>query len=156
LLLLLLVDHRLNAHNSDVHCCCCIAGVVTQLLAQLDPSDPLACLVALQLLQELVVYIGGSAARLMQQLLLPSLLQLLDDPNTAPGAFPIAARLVAAAAQEAAGGASSNGAAAMEVDGAVYSNGNGVVAGGQQGDAAGALLAKMQEALDDRWVLCQQ
>jgi hypothetical protein len=89
----------------------------------------------------------------MQQLLLPSLLQLLDDPSTAPGAFPIAARLVAAAAQEAVTGASSNGAAAaMEVDGVGHSNGNGVVAAGQGGDAAGALLVKMQEVLDDRWV----
>jgi hypothetical protein len=86
----------------------------------------------------------------MQQLLLPSLLQLLDDPSTAPGAFPIAARLVAAAAQEAAAGPSSNGAAAMEVDGAAHSNGNGVAADVQPGDAAGALLMKMQEVLDDR------
>ncbi|KAF6252628.1 hypothetical protein COO60DRAFT_1552102 [Scenedesmus sp. NREL 46B-D3] len=126
------------------------SGVVTQLLEQLNPADPLACLVALQLLQELVINVGGSAARLMQQLLLPSLLQLLDDPSTAPGAFPIAARLVAAAALEAAGGLRSNGAAAMEVDGAAHSNGNGVAVEGQPGDAAGALLAKMQEVLDDR------
>lgn len=121
-----------------------VAGVVTQLLQQLDPRDPLACLVALQLLQELVIHIGGSAARLMQQLLLPSLLQLLDDPNAAAGAFPIAARLVAAAAEEAAG----SGAAAMDVDGvAAYSNGNGTAG---HGDTSQALLAKMQEVLDDR------
>jgi hypothetical protein len=107
--------------------------------------------VALQLLQELVVFTGGSAARLMQQLLLPSLLELLADPSTAPGAFPIAARLVAAAAaEEAAAGVSSNGAAAMEVDGVAHSNGNGVADYAYAGDAAGALLMKMQEVLDDR------
>jgi hypothetical protein len=101
-------------------------------------------------LQELVPHIGGAAATLMQELLLPSLIPLLDDPSTASGAFPIAAQLVAAAV--AAPGSISNGPAAMEVDGgaAAAASGNGVVG---HTSAADVLLSKMAGVLDDRWVL---
>jgi hypothetical protein len=84
----------------------------------------------------------------MQDLLLPALLPLLDDPSTAAGAFPIAAQLVAAAAA-AAGGVSS----AMDVDGtsaAAVANGNGNGLCGHS-SAADVLLSKMSEVLDDRW-----
>lgn len=118
------------------------SGVVGQLVGQLDPSDPLSCLVGLQLLQELVIT-AGPAAQLMQQLLLPALLRLMDDPGTAAGAMPMAARLVAAAA---AAGYSGPGAAAAHVDG------NGVSAMDVDGDvdASTAVLARIQDVLDDR------
>lgn len=77
----------------------------------------------------------------MQDLLLPALLPLLDDPSTAAGASPIAAQLVAAAA------ASGGMATAMELDGAAAANGNGV---GGHSSAADVMLAKMSEVLDDR------
>lgn len=126
-----------------------LAGIVTKLVDQLSPSDPLGSLVALQLLQELVIT-GGAAAQLLQQLLLPALLQLMDDPDTAAGAMPIAAKLVAAAADGQQGVVSSSTAAAAAA------NGNGVceimdVDGGV--DAATALLARMQDVLDDRCVI---
>jgi hypothetical protein len=100
------------------------------------------------LLQELVPHIGGAAAGLMQELLLPALLPLLDDPSTAAGAFPIAAQLVAAAAAGGSGG--SSGVAAMEADGAAAAaaNGNGVCG---HSSAADVLLSKMDAVLDDRW-----
>lgn len=93
---------------------------------------------------------GGASAILLQDLLLPSLIPLLDDPATAAGAFPIAAQLVAAAVT--APGSSSNGPAAMEVDGgaAAAANGNGVA--GHTG-AADVLLSKMAGVLDDRWAV---
>jgi hypothetical protein len=93
---------------------------------------------------------GGASAILMQDVLLPSLIPLLDDPATAAGAFPIAAQLVAAAVT--APGSSSNGPAAMEVDGgaAAAANGNGVA--GHTG-AADVLLSKMAGVLDDRWAV---
>lgn len=93
-------------------------------------------------MQELVPHIGGAAAGLLQDLLLPALLPLLDDPSTAPGAFPIAAQLVGAAATT--GGVP---AAAMDLDGAVAANGNGVAG---HSSAADTMLAKMAEVLDDR------
>lgn len=93
--------------------------------------------------QELVPHISdGAAASLLQDLLLPALLPLLDDPSTAPGTFPIAAQLVGAAA--ATGAVPS---AAMNVDGAVAANGNGMI---EHSSAADALLSKMAEVLDDR------
>lgn len=110
---------------------------MTRLLAQLDPSDPLNCLVALQLLQEIVIS-GGPAAHLMQQLMLPTLLQLMDDPATAAGAMPIAARLVAATVMHGnAAAVHGNGVSAMDVDGGA--------------GAATAVLARMQDVLDDRY-----
>lgn len=85
----------------------------------------------------------------MQELLLPALIPLLDDPSTAAGAFPIAAQLVAAAAAVP-GSISSNGPAAMDVDGAAAAaNGNGVA---EHSSAAAVLLSKMAQVLDDRWV----
>lgn len=98
------------------------------------------------LLQELVPHMGGAAASLMQELLLPSLLPLLDDPSTAAGAFPIAAQLVAAAAAEATTG--SRGPTAMDVDGAAAAaNGNGVC---EHSSATDVLLSRMAAVLDDR------
>lgn len=90
---------------------------------------------------------GGAAASLMQELLLPSLLPLLDDSSTAAGAFPIAAQLVtAAAAVEASTG--SRGPTAMEVDAvAAAANGNGVC---EHSNATDVLLSKMAAVLDDR------
>jgi hypothetical protein len=103
-----------------------------------------------------VTHLGGGAAQLMQGVLLPALLPLLDDPSTAAGAFPIAAQLVAAAAS------SSSDGSAMEVDQAttngpgpeVLADGNGLchavaAGGGAPGGAAAALLSKMAAALDD-------
>eukprot|EP00775_Hariotina_reticulata_P013804 gene13804-13925_t len=112
------------------------SGMMNQLLSQLSPSDPLSCLVALQLLQELVQNRGPGAAGVMQQLLFPSLLPLLDAPDTAAGALPIAAQLAAAVA--AAGGDSH--------DVIHYGNGNGVIGAG----GADSLLMRMAELLDDR------
>eukprot|EP00879_Flechtneria_rotunda_P029188 GHRR01031468.1.p1 GENE.GHRR01031468.1~~GHRR01031468.1.p1 ORF type:complete len:508 (+),score=226.57 GHRR01031468.1:2668-4191(+) len=126
------------------------SGFMQQLLNQLSPCDPLTCLVALQLLQELVTNLGPSAAQLMEQLLLPALLPLLDDAGTVAGALPIAARLVAEAAT--AGAAYGGGSSVANMDGQsqhtrhVQSNGNGVV----HDSPANALLVKMAEALDDR------
>lgn len=110
---------------------------MSRLLAELSPSDPLSCLVALQLLQELVLHLGDAAADILQQLLLPALVGLLDEPDTAAGALPIAAQLVAAAAPHAAA--------------ACCGNGNGLAS---PAGAVALLLAKMAGVLDDRCVQC--
>lgn len=129
-------------------------------MAELDHSDPLSCLAALQLLQQLADAAGPPAARLLWDLLLPRLPPLLRDADTAPGALPVAARLLGQAAQAAAGAGGGTGtAAAAESNGHGHggkdaiSNGNGVSAMElDQDEEAGArqLLHHLASLLDDR------
>jgi hypothetical protein len=116
-----------------------------RLMAELDPSDPLSSLAALQALQELAESAGPAAARVLCEQLAPRLQPLLADPSTAPGALPVAARLLGQAwACSSSHGSSSGGAAAA--------NGNGVAAMDVDGglDAATAeLLRFMAGQLDD-------
>ena len=120
-------------------------------MSELGPSDPLSCLAALQLLQHLSDTAGSPAARLLWDLLLPRLPPLLRDADTAPGALPVAARLLGQAAVDAAG----PGAHGVEAVAAANSNGNGsgVAAMALDHDEeAGArqLLHHMVSLLDDR------
>jgi hypothetical protein len=75
----------------------------------------------------------------MQQLLSPSLLPLLDNPDTAAGVLPIAAQLAAAAVT---GGDASR---------TLHHHGNGNGNGMMPAASADALLMRMAELLDDRW-----
>jgi hypothetical protein len=136
-----------------------LPGLASRLSSELDPADPLSCLAALQLLQQLAEAAGPAAARLLWDLLLPKLQPLLQDRDTAPGALPVAARLLgqaaAAAAASAAVGASGAGFGAVPAANGGSSNGNGVASGMDidEAEAAGAaqLLHHLVSLLDDRW-----
>jgi hypothetical protein len=116
-------------------------------MAELDPSDPLSCLAALQLLQQLAGSAGPAAARVLCEQLAPRLALLLSDASTAPGALPVAARLLGQAwARGGGGGGGGNGGVPAAA------NGNGVAAmeldGGLEAGAA-ELLRYMAGQLDD-------
>ncbi|GBF88150.1 hypothetical protein Rsub_00862 [Raphidocelis subcapitata] len=123
------------------------SGLLARLAGELDPSDPLSCLAALQLLQQLAEAAGPPVAALLWEQLLPRLGALLADADTAAGAMAVATRLLGQAAggnaAAAAGGAAAaangrGGAAAMEVD--AFSGGEG----------AERLLRHLASILDDR------
>lgn len=138
---------------------CSLPGAISGLLAQLNPADPLSCMVAMQLLQELSSHADGAAAPMLEQLLLPSLLTLLRHSDTAAGILPIAAQIVGAAAgaraPQSGGGvgstssgiSSSSGGAAMCVDDGLDATcGAAAAAGGAVAD----VLAVVRSALDER------
>ncbi len=109
------------------------AGMTRQLLRELDdPSDILACLAALNLVQELAQQRSAGMARLLCDLLLPRLLQLLQQPLLAAGTLPIAAQLLAAALE----------AGPADMEGARPANGH--------GGEGHPLLAAIGQALDER------
>lgn len=127
-----------------------------RLLAELDPSDALSALVALELLGELADVLGPAAANLLCAHLAPRLPPLLGDPITAARALPIAAQLVARAAEDGPGSGGSSGGRdpAAGAGGAAETaaeGGDEAAAMGVDGSGAAAqLLHHLAAVLDDR------
>ncbi|GLC61120.1 hypothetical protein PLESTB_001720000 [Pleodorina starrii] len=156
------------------------SGLLQPLLDQLaDPSDALACLAALQLLEDLLAATdggddataaggvggdGGMAAALAS-LALPQLLALVSEPTLADAAMPLVAGILRrslpaappTAALAAALGAAANGAAAAAAPSLPSSlPGGGSAAAGLPPAlaAAPALLSAVHAVLDDRGDAC--